>query len=273
MVKIKLSGVHRLPPTYPWPAIVGPFIAYFVGVAIAQSFYSGPVAMSVARGLGGHVDIMLVAGGVSVSLVVLAFWGCRIAFADAGLISGTLRRAALQGAVIWGIGQVTLVTYNLATGEPLAISEGWRGPMLAGQELVFQFFGVALLEEWVFRGWLIPQVYRRLRPRISEWQALGGAVLIVGTVFAACHIPMLFVSSNEPIVSQLIHIEVLGIVYSLCYLRTGGISVGIAFHVLSNIRASLFDSPLFAGDIYGVLFWLWLLFQPAFVRRWGRAQI
>lgn len=261
-IVFKLSGVHHDSPVYPWHAVIAPVVAFFAGIAFAQAFYASSRAADVARGFGGHVDIELVVGVVMAGLVVIAFRVFGIAFRDAGVTVPTVRNAAILLAAIWGIGQLVLVAYNVATRQPFTIAAGWRSPVLSGQQLVFQFFAVAVIEESVFRGWLIPQIYRRLEGRYSERAALVGAVLIAATVFTLCHIPMLVVGSNESITTELLHIEVLALVYSLCYLRTGGIAVGIAFHVLGNVTASLIDSPLIAGDIFTVLFWLRLVAQP-----------
>jgi membrane protease YdiL (CAAX protease family) len=177
---------------------------------------------------------------VTIALGVFAW--ARLRPADLGL---SLRGLGLS--IIYAIGWLGLTEFALlilafAKGLPAqrpAVS-GNIGP-LADQLLVF-----ALSEEIVVRGFLLAQLYRKLRkPCGSVRVAALVAVLISLCFFVLLHIPhrMYEHVSSADLAINLTLTGTFGLLFCLVYLRTGNLLVAVVVHAVSNVQ-SLLPSPL-----------------------------
>ena len=110
--------------------------------------------------------------------------------------------------------------------------------------LLAQLFGTALVEEIIFRGYLLTQVREKLHRRWlgSARRALIPALLISQFSFAVFHLPGHIASGLGPvdIVIDLVRLTLLGTLFALLYLRTGNLFIGIGIHSLSNNPTALF---------------------------------
>ena len=165
--------------------------------------------------------------------------GLRAAGIVPGIAYGALYWLSLQAAVIvtapW-FGKRAGLVPQLTAGAWLAFA----GPLL--DQLIF----FASAEEIVHRGFLLPQIYLRLRARLRPRTALIVATLFGSTFFALLHIPhrLLDGVSQAELVLHLLLLVAAGIFFCAIYLLTGNLLCAILMHALSNFPTVPFDAGL-----------------------------
>ena len=163
-----------------------------------------------------------------------------------GLIPRRLPLAVAVTLGVWLLMQAIQLVFHLLADGTAQVSPVWAGggaTVLVGG-LIAQFFGTALVEEIIFRGYLLTQVREKLHRRWpgSARRALIPALLISQFSFAAFHLPGHIASGLGPvdIVIDLVRLTLLGTLFALLYLRTGNLFIGIGIHSLSNNPTALF---------------------------------
>jgi membrane protease YdiL (CAAX protease family) len=156
-----------------------------------------------------------------------------------GLGFGVLYWLLLQAAVLavahWN-GKTTQFDPQLAVGAWMAFA----GPLL--DQLIF----FASAEEVVHRGFLFPQIYLRLRERISKPLALSGAALLGSAFFAVLHIPHRLKEgiTGESLGFSMLLLVLSGFFFCGVYLLTGNLVTTILVHALSNFPTLPYDAEL-----------------------------
>jgi membrane protease YdiL (CAAX protease family) len=165
--------------------------------------------------------------------------GLRAAGILPGMAYGALYWLSLQAAVIvmapW-FGKRAGLDPQLAGGAWLAFA----GPLL--DQLIF----FASAEEIVHRGFVMPQIYLRLRARLAPRTALTAAALFGSAFFALLHIPQRLlggVSARELPVDLLL-LVMAGVFFCAIYLLTGNLLCAVLVHALSNFPTLPYDAAL-----------------------------
>lgn len=189
--------------------------------------------------LGNAILLLVVVGG-------LIFWLGGLRPRQVGLVPGKLPVAVAVTFGMWLLMQAIQLVSALLSDGTFQVSPAWSGggaTVLVGM-LLAQLFGTALVEEIIFRGYLLTQVREKLHRRWlgSARRALIPALLISQFSFAVFHLPGHIASGLGPvdIVIELVRLTLLGTLFALLYLRTGNLFIGIGIHSLSNNPTALF---------------------------------
>lgn len=189
--------------------------------------------------LGNAILLLVVVGG-------LIFWLGGLRPRQVGLVPGKLPVAVAVTFGMWLLMQAIQLVSALLSDGTFQVSPAWSGggaTVLVGM-LLAQMFGTALVEEIIFRGYLLTQVREKLHRRWlgSARRALIPALLISQFSFAVFHLPGHIASGLGPvdIVIDLVCLTLLGTLFALLYLRTGNLFIGIGIHSLSNNPTALF---------------------------------
>jgi membrane protease YdiL (CAAX protease family) len=182
-----------------------------------------------------------------VVVVVLIIVLGRLRPRDVGLVARHIIPGLLVMIGVWLVMQAALAAIAAWGGMGVQIHAGWgsASEKLVGA-LLANLIGTALFEEVVYRGFLFPQVFMRLRTRWPRGRrrTLAAAMLISSFCFALAHLPtFLFQSRPLPQVAAVMVMLMLAGVYgSVLYLRTGNLMVGLGIHALYNAPTALVES-------------------------------
>ena len=133
-------------------------------------------------------------------------------------------------------------------------------------------FGSGLIEEVIYRGVLLPQVFLLARARgASAPTALVGAALATSLYFGLNHLPAaLRMGLAAPGVAlYLLHAALAGLLFAALYVRSGNLLVAAGAHALINDPVALFDAPLEPALLVLVAACVLLLSWPWLSRRFG----
>lgn len=160
-------------------------------------------------------------------------WG-RQRLRDVGLAGDNVFHKIAYGIIWWALTVGAVVAIALVRGTPLQwpVFQGSLGP------LVKQLVVFASAEEIVFRGFLMAQLYLKLRRICSRSAvALTAAILISQLIFALWHIPhrMSEHIAIAQIATNLALTLVAGVMFCLVYVRTGNLLTALGVHAASNV--------------------------------------
>ena len=156
---------------------------------------------------------------------------------DLGLEGGKVLQAASIIALVILVLQISSTVMSIISYKTLTLGNLWSkvcGGTALGV-LICQLFAVAVQEEIIFRGFLIPQVYLRIKK--DNYIVRMGLVLVISQgLFAIWHIPIrifLGMSLISTIIS-IFTVFIIGIIFALIYIRTGNIFIVMGIHGLWN---------------------------------------
>lgn len=139
-----------------------------------------------------------------------------------------------------------------------------------------QIFGNALLEEVLFRGFLLVQIYlllNKVKKVKNNTSRIVYAMLISQSIFAAIHIPNRIYSGlvGMDFVYDFIVLVILGVIFSLLYVLTKNLFFVIGVHSLMNVQIMFWNSSFtYTATLICVLLLTCLLI--CFKRKKFRAQ-
>jgi len=216
--------------------------------------------LSLHYATGGWLTSTLITGLIGFALIIggwLIGYG-RLAPSTLGLVGRTLPVAAVALTATWAVGQALAGITSLLFEHRLTAAV--PSLSLSLPLLLAQLLGNALLEESLFRGYLIPF----LRPYLRNSTPL--VVIATSVIFGVSHIPGLL-ATGQPFVT-LIPITILGFLFGWLYIRTGNLWLCIGLHSLFN-RPTLIWSSHIPGEIVPLLV---MFFFIAFSTRLFRMQ-
>lgn len=178
------------------------------------------------------VNLMLIAGLGYLLMVRLG----RLSWADLGVRKSRLAAGITATLTLWFAKEIINMAVSLLLSGRINWSMNWEvygTPVLIGT-FVSQVFGNALYEELAFRGFLVPQIRKKIPAGI--WSTVI-AVLVSQTLFGLIHIPNRLYSGVEPdqMLLSIIMPAILGIFFSVVYLVTDNLFFAIGVHTLNNI--------------------------------------
>ena len=164
---------------------------------------------------------------------------------------GLERRQALHAIVIvlalWVVLQgVTALMGGVLNGEVALRSDRIQMLPLDGLGRRLQaLFGSGLIEEVLYRGFLLTQVYLLLQRRMEARRALLLATVLSSVYFGVNHIPAALQMAITPldVIVYVGHVTLVGGLFAALFLRTGNLLVAAGAHALINDPVALFATP------------------------------
>lgn len=256
--------------------IIALFVGVFGLVLIAVLVVYPHLFAPLAQVTGGWVNGNLPAGGL---LLVIPVCGVlltvgRLRPRDVGLDPRGLPVGAVTTLAMWGTAQLISGLASVVGWGSLRLDPMWSEPGALSRWIGFaiaMFFGPPLAEEVAIRGFLLPQLYLKIKGGAS-WK-LGGAVLVSSIVFGALHLPRQFLLGFDtaPVVlaAVLVSRTIGGMISALIYLRTGNLFVAIGLHAIGNAWIQIPASPVSIRMIWALAIVVLLVGWPLLDgRRW-----
>jgi uncharacterized protein len=228
-----------------WPLIIAVVIADIVLTIGVVAAFTYDLFSAISRPTGRLISDTMVANIFLLVIVVggMMLWWGKLRPRDLGLVREHLPQAVVFTVTLWVLAQAISVLYSLATGTQIALNPSWeRGVTVVLGSLIGQLFGNALYEEITFRGFLLPQVYRKFEGWVSSPGArMAGALVASQLVFALIHIPIRLYSGMAlaELPASLAWVFVLGLLFAGVYLLTGNLFVAVGVHALTNAPTML----------------------------------
>jgi hypothetical protein len=256
------------PPAKAWvliTVVLGVPVLYPV-LATVMNLLPRPWLAGLAGILPVFAILHLLAFGLLICGVVVGLGGQR--FRDLGLRPGQIWPGVKVTVASWLLAQLVLVAVVLVRSSDLSLHPAWEAK---GGSLLLTFagnlVGTAVFEEVTYRGFLLPQLYRRLkRPdrQIDRWR-FGVATLVAGICFALAHLPTFLFQHRPPqvIAVVMVMLTLAGVFGGVLYLRTGNLFAVIGIHALYNSPLPVVDgSPAVASAVVLALGFLLALGGP-----------
>lgn len=203
-------------------------------VAIAVMFVAAIVVgnavsdVSFPAWVGPVADVAKFGVLAGVALLLLRREGVHPA--DLGLARRLLGPAVLAGVGVWAVLNVLVAGLAILSGNQwglgLILEMPARWPALPAPLLLslgFDFLVVAVVEEFVFRGYLQTKVIALLGD--DSRLRVGGGILIASVVFGALHAPGAIVQGASPT----------GVVGTVALLSLSGLGFGLLYELTHNI--------------------------------------
>lgn len=257
----------------------GPLLVAPAAVVAVALLALGPLlepARGVARATAGLVQPTLLFNLLTLVVVlggVIVAWG-RLRPRDVGLRGDRLAVGAVVTAGAWVFVQLASVAWDLAVGRRVLLDASWTDPGVTALlgVLIGQLLGNALAEETVWRGFLLPQLYQKLRGARGragrpvpafDGRAFAAALLLSQAAFALMHLPVRLHGglTGAALALDLGRTFALGLFFAALWIRTGNLFVAVGIHALGNYPTPLVQ-PAFPPDggvlLYGLLVaWAW----------------
>ncbi len=176
----------------------------------------------------------------------------KLRFSDLGIFPARIIPAILCGLIIWCIIQ-------LLAAAALFFLQGktsW-GSVMPGY-LVDQLLFFAIAEESIYRGYLFPQLYLKLkRARHFSAGAYWIALFLSQAIFSLYHLPHRL-ANNTPIEDlpfQLVLLWISGLLLCYVYLRSQNLLVAVVVHALGNAPSIIFSHTTLPWYVITLIVW------------------
>lgn len=248
------SNKDKIKPTG-WIPILAFVIAEIIYVYIINTYiFPSRIWKSIFEATRGLVNPTLavnLAGIVIIGIGVILIFG-KLKKEDIGIRWNLLPRAVLITLVVWAVAQLIGAIISFITTGSLQLDSEWnrRGLLAMLGILIGQIIGNAFLEEIAFRGFLLPQLYFKIKClwlNQHKWTRAVIVLILSQAIFVCMHIPNRLGQGLTPFewIVDFSSVFILGILFAFIYLRTGNLFIAIGVHAFINAPASLFIS----GDI------------------------
>ena len=136
---------------------------------------------------------------------------------------------------LWAVSQVVGLSTVPIGGVPDA-AVGSLAPLGSAGIRLQAVVGSGLMEETLYRGFLLTQAYAWLRQRTSRAHALAWAVVVTSVYFGLNHVPAGLRAglSTPAALGFAAHAGLAGALFAAIYLRTGNLFVAAGAHALIN---------------------------------------
>jgi membrane protease YdiL (CAAX protease family) len=177
-------------------------------------------------------------------------------------------------AFLWSLAQTVSVVIGRVDGGVLNFGHSWNIAGSAFWAGTFEAFAAgAILEEVIYRGFLLPQAFLLIRG-IWKWnlsKSLVAATAVTQCYFAINHLPAAL-RMNLPAIEiglYLTQVFFVGVLFVAIFLRTGNLLVAIGIHALVNFPGELFVSRVDPSFVVLVISCAILLSWPYLSRLLG----
>ncbi|AIQ34564.1 MULTISPECIES: CPBP family intramembrane glutamic endopeptidase [unclassified Paenibacillus] len=212
-------------------------------------FANGTLSV-IAKSTNGWINETLAANlfGLVLEVVIFLCIIAKLSPSDIGLRKNKLLAGLIGTLLFWLAINIVDLGMTLLTHSSLT----FNNDIFTNSNVVFggflgQIFGNALLEEVLFRGFLLVQIYlllNKVKKVKTNTSRIVYAMLISQSIFAAIHIPNRIYSGLVGIdfVYDFIVLVILGIIFSLLYVLTKNLFFVIGVHSLMNVQIMFWDS-------------------------------
>ena len=223
------------------------------GMLVNLWFFPSGLWQKLMHASGGFVVPTLQGGVLQLFLqvvLVLLLLG-RFRPAELGLRLAAVPAGIALTALVWAGMQAGALLTCVVVGADIQLHPAWGGggALVLTGELCGQLLGNALVEETVFRGFLVIQflliarAWRADRPRLAACLA----VLAAAAVFAVSHVPNRVMKeaygSPGAVLADQGRLLFFACLYGWLYLRTRNLPFLIGIHSLGNRPTMLIGSP------------------------------
>lgn len=251
-------------------------LALLAHAALKALFFWAPyqhhIALPLEAATHGLVTSVTLAGVISwVLLVGVVLLGAgRLRPVHLGLSARSLRESLPILVGLWVLTQLAQVALGTAAGDATlaATPGGW--PAAVGLRLQ-AIVGSGLLEETLYRGFLLVQLCGLLRLRTDRDQAHTWALVLSSAYFGLNHLPA-GLRSGLPLAEALVfvgHSALVGALFAVLFLRTGNLFVAAGAHALINDPIPLVVSAVDPSLVVLVAVAGLMLGWPSLARRFG----
>ncbi|MNO83688.1 CAAX amino terminal protease self- immunity [compost metagenome] len=209
-------------------------------------FANGTLSV-IAKSTNGWINETLTANLIGLVLEVVIFLGmiAKVSLSDLGLKKNKLLAGIIGTLLFWLAINIVDLGITLLTHSRLSFNNDiFSHSNVVLGKLLGQFFGNALLEEILFRGFLLVQMYLLLQKINSNTSRIVYAMFISQSIFAAIHIPNRIYSGlvGMDFVYDFMILVILGVLFSLLYVLTKNLFFVIGVHALMNVQIMFWDS-------------------------------
>jgi uncharacterized protein len=209
-------------------------------------FANGTLSV-IAKSTNGWINETLAANlfGLVLEVVIFLCMIAKLSLRDLGLTKKKLFAGMIGTLLFWIAINMVDLGMTLLTHSSLSFnSDIFRNSNVVFAELLGQIFGNALLEEVLFRGFLLVQIYLLLKKVNNNTSRILYAMFISQSIFAAIHIPNRIYSGlvGLDFVYDFIILVILGVIFSLLYVLTKNLFFVIGVHSLMNVQIMFWDS-------------------------------
>lgn len=209
-------------------------------------FANGTLSV-IAKSTNGWINETLAANlfGLVLEVVIFLCIIAKLSPKDLGLTKNKLLAGLIGTFLFWLAINIVDLGMTLLTHSSLTFNNDiFTNPNVVFGEFLSQIFGNALLEEVLFRGFLLVQIYLLLKKVYNNTSRIGYAMLISQSIFAAIHIPNRIYSGlvGMDFIYDFIVLVILGVIFSLLYVLTKNLFFVIGVHSLMNVQIMFWNS-------------------------------
>jgi len=223
-------------------------IAAILVASLMATNFLDPIAHTLTKATGGLIQYPLV---YNFSFFVIIFVSLvkftEMRWQDLGFSRKQLLPAILLSFGVWLFANIMVLIVSLVQGFAISPAEFWQKDgflAILGKTIGF-IFGVGLLEETFFRGFLLPQLYFKFggSRENKQWLKLISAFVISLVAFTLPHFLVASSIGMDSFIGTMIGVFVLGGILTAFYLRTSNLILTIIFHGLLDYSLPLFETP------------------------------
>ena len=197
---------------------------------------------------GFLIQSSLVGGLFSLAVVGIVLFGIgRLRAADVGWSARELGVGLLITLGAWmAINGVLAILAGLGGG--VFLDTAWKQPGTSAVvgALIGQLLGNALVEETVFRGFMLPQFYFKAAAKFRHSAALFVAFVGTSALFAASHFPnRLFIQglTGSELIWDQAGLFLMGLVMATAFVVTRSLFAAVGLHALVNEPTPIVRAP------------------------------
>lgn len=250
-----------------WSTIILFSILYCIYVSFVNFVvFKSNIFNSVIRLTYGIINETLIVNIFSIIIfvfIIILGYG-RLSFIDLGLKKNRLLSATAAILTLWVLIQLfNIIAAIIISGKP-TIYSGWNkyGASIVYGNFLSQLFGNCLFEELAFRGFLLVQMYKKLK---NKKMNLFTRVVLSQLLFAFIHIPnrIMAGSNSAELLISLTALLIIGVLFAAAYLITDNLFLVVGLHALWNMPL-----PIFAGYTNILTLLVFILLLPVI---WDRS--
>lgn len=234
-------------------------------LVIFSQFFLKSVALPVEAATGGIITPVTLAGSIStvvlVGVLMMVVGSLRLS--DLGFSRNDLKTGLVTVACLLIAVHLFAIVLLVAAGETFRVT-----PYPVGQLLLAisdAFLGAAVVEECLYRGFLLVQVYYLLSDHVQPWLAktvspslltsslltssrgmsLVASIILTQAYFGINHIgSAMRMGLEAPVmVGYIFQCAFVGMMLAVVFIRTRSLAVAIVAHGMLNLSLSVIDVP------------------------------
>lgn len=167
-----------------------------------------------------------------VFIYLILIKNCKLSFKEIGLEKKKLKAGILVSIFLFFLLQIYGVLYSFLAFKKLTVNEVFIQWTVVVGYYIELVLGVALFEEVIFRGFLIPQIFIRLKSNKNSRMVI--TLVISQILFSVVHIPVRIVNGIDftTLIISLTALFAIGLMFSFIFLLTENLFIAMGGHVI-----------------------------------------